>query len=216
MPRDGAKPGCGRSDEQHVAYCRSATTTWEQLVEMISSRGREVLSTIDEAAILEDLKEFDPAVVGTFPLGLERSGSDVDILCFADDLQAFIKRAQTLFSDRPRFSAGRRTIDDQPEAAVVRFTVGDVPVELFAQPIPTTLQRGFQHFEVERRLLKLGGQPLARRVRDARRDGDSVEVAFAEVLELGGDPFTAVLELRHETDAELRERIADSLGHAEE
>lgn len=170
-------------------------------------RGQAALAAVDDAGVLQVLAAFDPVVVGTFPLGLDRPGSDVDIVCCATDLDAFLAEVVPAFERWPGFTSHRRVSDDQPEAAVVRLMVGDVPIEIFAQPIPTARQRGYRHLTVERRLLELGGRELADRVRAARRDGVSVEVAFAEVLGLDGDPYLAVLALEDESDARLHERI---------
>lgn len=165
------------------------------------------MSLVERNGVLDALTGYDPVLVGTFPLGLDRPGSDVDVLCHADDLDEFLCTAAAAFADRPGFRSHRRAASGQPAAAVVSFEIEGVPVELFAQPLPTAEQHGFRHFVVEQRLLALGGDPFADRVRRARRPGDSVEIAFAEVLGLDGDPYVAVLDLEGETDAQLLARI---------
>ncbi|HEX7924915.1 MAG TPA: DUF4269 domain-containing protein, partial [Bradyrhizobium sp.] len=67
-------------------------------------------------------------------------------------------------------------------------------------------QRGWIHFEVERRLLALDDGRLRRAVGKLRADGLKTEPAFAAALGISGDPYRGLLELAAETDAELRAR----------
>lgn len=170
-------------------------------------RGMDAVVLVHDYGVLDALASYDPVVVGTFPLGLHRPGSDVDVLCVAADLDRFEAHARETFGGRAGFRSHRRRRDGQPDAAVVRFELDGVPVELFAQPVPTAEQRGFRHFVVEQRLLSIGGKDFAAEVRGARRSGESVEIAFAEVLQLTGDPYLAILDLEHDTDAQLLQRI---------
>jgi hypothetical protein len=41
------------------------------------------------ARLPRDLAPFAPTLVGTYPLGLQIEGSDLDIACTCDDLGAF-------------------------------------------------------------------------------------------------------------------------------
>ena len=178
---------------------------------METAQGRRALAVVRGAGVLQALAAHDPVVVGTFPLGLDREGSDVDVLCHADDLQRFIDHATAAFGGHPRFSSHRFVPRDGHEAAVVRFAVDEVPVEVFAQPVPTTGQHGYRHLQVERRLLALGGERLAARLRASRPPGASVEAAFAQVLGLPGDPFEAVLSLEGASTARLETLVTHAL-----
>lgn len=178
---------------------------------MVTAQGRRALAVIRQAGVLDALEAYDPVVVGTFPLGLDREGSDVDVLCHADDLQRFIDHATAAFGDHEQFGSHRFVPRDGHEAAVVRFAVDEVPIEVFAQPVPTTDQHGYRHLQVERRVLALGGERLATKLRASRAPGASVEAAFAEVLGLTGDPFEAVLSLEGASTARLEALVADAL-----
>ncbi len=171
---------------------------------MTVPRGRAAVRQVEEAGVLGALAAYDPVIVGTFPLELDRPGSDVDILCHADDLEGFERDVTERLGSRSDFRSHRRVAPDQAEASVVRFELTGLPVEIFAQPVPTRDQRGHRHFVVEARLLELGGERLAARLRAARRPGESVEVAFAQVLRLPGDPYLAVLALHEASDATLQ------------
>lgn len=44
---------------------------------------------IQELALLTILREFDPCIIGTPPLGIEIDSSDIDVACSANDLSDF-------------------------------------------------------------------------------------------------------------------------------
>ena len=86
-------------------------------------------------------------------------------------------------------------------------------MEVFGQAVPVERQRGYRHLLVERRLLKLGGEALADRVRAHRtQHGGSLEPAFAATLRLDGDPYEAVLALEVDDDAQLRRLVSTAVG----
>lgn len=175
---------------------------------MLTPQGRRALDVVRRTGVLDALEGYDPVVVGTFPLGLDREGSDVDVLCHADDLPRFVDHATAVFGDHRGFRTHRFVPRDGHEAAVIRFAVDEVPVEVFAQPVPTRDQHGYRHLQVEQRLLELGGDPLTAMLRARRRPGSSVEDAFAEVLGLTGDPFEAVLSLERAPIGRLEALVA--------
>lgn len=49
-------------------------------------KNTKVWSALSESKILEKFKDYYPLVAGTFPLGIETSGSDIDILLCSHDL----------------------------------------------------------------------------------------------------------------------------------
>ena len=152
--------------------------------------------------LLELLAPFRPLVAGTFPLGLQVAGSDLDVLCEAPDLDAF----EAFLDAHPAwFAAGRRYRVESvaPSACVAQIEVSGLPVEIFAQPVPVQRQVAFRHMVVEGRLLARGGAPLADAVRAMKAAGTKTEPAFAAVLGLPGDPYAALLGLEGCGAAEL-------------
>ena len=139
--------------------------------------------------VLRALTPYSPTLVGTFPLGLQIEGSDLDVACSCADLDAFARLLNTL-----GFARIER-LPMSPEAVVASMTIDDVEVEVFCQATPVHAQAGFRHMVVEARLLAIGGEPLAQRVRAAKRSGLKTEPAFAAVLGLDGDPYRVLLEL---------------------
>lgn len=154
------------------------------------------------------LADFDPRVIGTLPLGLDISTSDIDVAVHASDPDAV---ADILWARRERLTAlslRRWTHGDRP--LVAEFTHLGWSFEVFAAPVPVIDQAGWRHFDVERRLLSIGGERLRNAVRTQRLAGLKTEPAFAAVLALAGDPYSALLKLYLADDAELTE-IVDHL-----
>ncbi|WP_076862876.1 DUF4269 domain-containing protein [Bradyrhizobium mercantei] len=163
-------------------------------------------SAVTSSAVLERLGQFDPRIVGTLPLGLAVPGSDIDIVCHAPDPNAFADIVWTHYQSADDFALYRWTSPPQP--VIARFVWDGWPFELFGDRQPVEQQRGWIHFEVERRLLALDDGRLRRAVGSLRAGGLKTEPAFAAALEISGDPYRGLLELAVETDAELRARLA--------
>lgn len=147
---------------------------------------------IARVGVLDALNAFDPHVAGTPPLGLDLPGSDIDILCHAPDAGAFEAVLRGAFSARPGFAVRRWS--DQV-TVIATFTAQGWPFEIFGQPLPVAQQQGWRHFQVERTLLAMGGDPFRAAVMAYRRDGLKTEPAIAAVLGLEGDPYRALLAI---------------------
>lgn len=168
-------------------------------------------SAVTSSAVMELLKRFDPRIVGTLPLGLAVPGSDIDIVCHALDPNAFADIVWSHYQSADDFVLYRWTSGTRP--AIARFVRDGWPFELFGDQLPVHQQRGWIHFEVERRLLALDDGRLRRAVSELRANGLKTEPAFAAALGISGDPYGGLLELAAETDAELRARlVACGLG----
>ncbi len=158
-----------------------------------------------QSGVLARLAPFDPHVAGTPPLGLDLPDSDIDILCHAPDPQAFAAAVWAACRDLPGFAMWQWQGRDRP--VVAQFQFAGWLFELFGQGRPVAEQLGWRHFQIERRLLALGGEPLRTAVMACRHAGAKTEPAFAQVLGLAGDPYAALLTLEALDDAGLRARI---------
>lgn len=167
----------------------------------------DVLAELDLPAAL---KQFDARVVGTPPLELDTPESDIDLICEAQDAEAFIKVIRRRFGAEDGFTIEQR--DQFARPVVVNFKRSGWPVEIYAIAQPTSQQPAWLHFDVERRLLSLAGEAFKTIVRDLRSRGFKTEPAFAEALDLAGDPFTALSELSLKEDDALIE-VLRSAGH---
>jgi hypothetical protein len=156
---------------------------------------------IDRLGILAVLRDHDPHVAGTLPLGIDIPGSDIDILCHAPDADAFARLVWAAFGAQARFSIRQWTGAERP--VIAQFEAHGWAFELFGHASPVAQQRGWRHFQVERRLLALGGAPFRQAVMERRRQGAKTEPAFARSLCLDGDPYAALLEIHSGDDGQL-------------
>ena len=158
----------------------------------------EVLEELD---LLQLLARYEPTVIGTPPLGIDVSTSDIDIACTAEDLRQFEEDAQRLFSHHAAFAVSDLHWLQTP-AVKASFFVHDWEVELFCQALPIHEQWGVRHFVIEQRILELVPQ-LREPVIALKHSGLKTEPAFAWQLALEGDPYEAMLELENLSDEEL-------------
>ena len=153
------------------------------------------------------LAPFSPTLVGTFPLGLQVDGSDLDIACSCENLDVFERALREL----PVVPTSITRVAMAPEAVVASLSWDGVPIEIFAQPVPVHAQAGFRHMVVEARLLVAGGDELRARVLALKRAGVKTEPAFARVLGLDGDPYVALLAAESWSAARIAGVVARAL-----
>jgi hypothetical protein len=175
---------------------------------MASPTYLEALQRLD---LLAALARFDPHVAGTPPLGLEMPGSDIDVLCHVVDADAFTRTVWDFASNHEQFAIHQWTRDARP--VVASFKAHGWPIEIFGASRPVVQQAGWRHFTVERRLLALGGDAFRTAVMGRRRGGLKTEPAFAAVLGLAGDPYSALLDVEARSDIDLL-RLLNGRGFA--
>jgi hypothetical protein len=151
-------------------------------------------AALSAAGVLELLARFDAVLAGTYPLDLAVTGSDLDVLCYAPDLNAFEAALREAFGDKPDLRWKRQKVR-AAVAGVAHFQSQGLPVEVFGEAVPVKRQYAYRHMLVEARLLRLGGEPLRRAVLELKQAGVKTEAAFAQVLGLRGDPYERLWEL---------------------
>lgn len=156
---------------------------------------------LDDLGVLQALAEFEPTIIGTPPLGIDVSTSDIDVACTASDLSRFKSAATARYGDRPGFAVKDLKHFGAP-ALGVTFSTAGWEIELFCQQLPINQQWGVRHFNVEQRVLRLCPE-LREQVIELKQAGIKTEPAFAQLLGLQGDPYEAVLELETWSDEAL-------------
>ncbi|MFC3749308.1 DUF4269 domain-containing protein [Paenibacillus sp. GCM10012306] len=164
---------------------------------------KEVHTLLTELNVLTVLSQYHPVLVGTVPLGIQVEGSDLDIICEVHDREAFAAQVGLHFGEMDQYSCESRTVDGTPRIKI-NFSVGGWPVELFGQPRPSREQNGYIHMVVEARVLSILGDSFRKQVIQLKRQGVKTEPAFAQLLQLEGDPYEAVLGLDKLSEMELR------------
>ncbi len=167
---------------------------------------QRVHSAIEGCRVLDLLSEFDPLIAGTFPLKIATNSSDVDILLYSPNLDKLAAEISSHFSQCESFETHTR-IENDLEYLIARFNFHGVPFELFGQNIETVEQKAYKHFQVEERLLKLGGQKLRTQIISYRKQGLKTEPAFARALNLHEDPYLKLLELHNGSNSNLIELL---------
>jgi uncharacterized protein len=170
-------------------------------------RNALVFQALKESRALEVLSQFNPLVAGTFPLGLDVDGSDLDILLESKNLDMVDKTISEAFGQQISFKTSRVTVEGV-QTLIASFEFANVSFELFAQPIPTQKQTAYRHFQIEERILDLGSDRLTHTITALRTQGLKTEPAIAKALRLSGDPFGALLNLHGVSHMALASFIA--------
>jgi uncharacterized protein len=170
---------------------------------------KPVFGALQRVGILREFRDHDPLVAGTFPLGISTPTSDIDLLMFSKDLKETQERLSKKYSTFFGFRSEQIVVESE-HTLLTSFIFDNVPFEIFAQNTPSVRQRGYLHFLVEERLLKLGGSKFLTRVRDLREKGLKTEPAFAQALNLFADPYEALLKLQTQSEVAMRFAISKS------
>lgn len=161
-------------------------------------RQRKAHDTLVDLKIFEHLRRFDPALVSTVCVGLDVSGSDLDVICEVRDQVDFRSTVENLYGDQQRFQVWKRA----GGAVVARFDTEVFPVEIFGTEQRVETQAAWQHLTVMKRLVEIEPR-LREKVRERKRAGCGTEPAFAKLLGLEGDPYEAMLSLKMAPREEL-------------
>jgi Domain of unknown function (DUF4269) len=164
-------------------------------------------AALDDLRVFDILAEFQPAWVGTVPLGIDVPTRDLDIVWVAPKLDRFAAVVDHAYGRFPNFELRHERFSDQP-AVLASFAAPTFLIELVAQTIPITQQRAYRHMIVEERLLKLAGWAAREAIRALKATGLKTEPAFARYFGLAGDPYR-VLSGLYEAPADTPRRLVE-------
>ncbi|KOP67797.1 HIT family protein [Bacillus sp. FJAT-18019] len=168
-----------------------------------SAKQRDAALVIDELGIMDHLKSYDPILVGTIPIGIDIAGSDLDIICCVSDFTLFEREIKSRYSSLiPELTCTSRIVN-KIERMVVRFQYKDWDFEIFAQPVPSSKQNGYRHMMIEHKLLNQLGEAAKQRIIELKRSGFKTEPAFAELLNIPGDPYEELLNMSSWSEDQL-------------
>jgi hypothetical protein len=186
----------------------SVSRNWHDITYLAqgNERQRRAYEVLMEVGVLRDLAEFTPVLAGTIPLDLDIEGSDLDILCAAQELGEFQERLIRLYARHEGFRVGQVEINGV-RSVIANFSCRGFPFEVFGQPVPVVEQNGYRHMDVEARLLALGGEEAREAIRNLKRQGIKTEPAFARYFQLPGDPYATLAHLATLDEESLRAAI---------
>jgi hypothetical protein len=122
-----------------------------------------------------------------------RSDSDIDIVCCAADRSSVATLLWEHFREADDFALYQWSARGRP--VIAKFSTYGWPFEIFASATPVQDQAGWRHFDVEKRLLSLGGPAFRTTICAFRAGGVKTEPAFARALELEGGPLRRPVQL---------------------
>ena len=146
----------------------------------IQQRG---FSAITTCGVMNMLKGFDPVVVGTLPLDLFTDKSDIDIICYYSDIDKF----------RALFHHSKVRILNGVQSVIANFDYDCFEFEVVGQPVPVSEQVAYRHMVVEWKVLSTNGKDFKDKIISLKNGGMKTEPAFAQMLNLEGDPYEALL-----------------------
>lgn len=153
---------------------------------------RTVYGLLREAGILEMLSPYNALLVGTIPIEISIDSSDLDIICFSEKLDDFRRHAEQLFQRKRCFRVSDKAVQGE-RTIVIHFMLGTFAVEIFAQRIPVKEQNGYRHMVKEFEILTKRGQEFRQKIIALKNRGIKTEPAFAQLLEIKGDPYIGLL-----------------------
>jgi hypothetical protein len=169
---------------------------WQDVSYLLDGNERQqsAHSALHDLGVFDVLFEYTPVLVGTVPIGVDVEDSDLDIVCYAPDLDRFSRLVIAAFGRSDGFRIKEKSIKGI-RSVVASFHHAGFRVEIFGQPVEVTEQHAYRHMVVEHRLLTIGGSAARDGIRALKRDGVKTEPAFAHYFGLAGDPYERLLEL---------------------
>lgn len=160
-----------------------------------TARQRKAFEVLNENLILQKLSDFMPVLVGTIPINIDIDSSDLDIACYWTHKNHFIETVKNHFSEEKGFQIYEKEISGIA-AVVANFFVDDFEIEIFGQNLPVEEQFGFRHMIIEAKILEEKGGDFRQKIIALKKSGIKTEPAFAQLLNLKGNPYEALLNFK--------------------
>jgi len=164
---------------------------------------QKTYTILTETEILRILHKFTPIVIGTIPIEIDIPGSDIDIACSFSNLHELKETITDNFSSYNSFS---EKVKENGSIYVAHFEYHDLPIEIYAEALPTNKQNGYRHMLVENRILQIAGNLFRQQIIDLKMSGYKTEPAFGKLLSLE-NPYQDLLLLESLSEQELRTTI---------
>ena len=162
--------------------------------------------------IFKILKEFNPILVGTIPIGIDVEKSDLDIVCEINlKNKDSLKNISTKnFSQFKNF----KIIDtfSTTGVVVINFFVDDMEIEIYASKVSSFETNGYRHMIIEERILSCCSLKFKEKIVALKKSGIKTEPAFAKLLKLNGNPYEELLNLEFLSDEEIVGKLKE-LGY---
>ena len=167
-----------------------------------------VLEKLKKMQILQILEKYDPIFAGTIPIDIHTPESDVDIICYAQNLEEFHNHLTDHFQGYDNFKIHQKAIKSK-QSVVCSFDTEWFLIEIFGQNTPSRMQDAYKHMCVEERIINLSPDPKLFRykIRNMKLSGIKTEPAFGQYFNLKGCPYTRLLELEKLSDSDILQTL---------
>jgi Domain of unknown function (DUF4269) len=160
-------------------------------MKMGTEKQQDAFTAILELDILNELSTYNPVLCGTLPIGIDISGSDLDIIMEVQEIEPFEELIQTLYNKEDGFTIKRKTINGN-EVVKANFIFRGFEFELFGQAQPVHRQHAYLHMMIEHELLQRDPD-LQQKVIQLKKQGYKTEPAFCKIFDITGDPFEGLI-----------------------
>lgn len=162
---------------------------------------------VTELKLFEIFKDHEPFIGGTIPLGIDLPESDIDFLVTFPTHFDFKNLCTAQFSGNPDFAMSQGHANGA-DYSLCQFTYRRVKIEIYSSVTTTFEQNGFQHYQIEEKLLKYGVLEWQNEVIKLKSQGLKTEPAFARLLNKDDvDSYLYLKQLQKKPIQELREII---------
>lgn len=159
----------------------------------IQRKSYKILKKIE---IFTILKEFNPILVGTIPLGINVENSDLDIVC---ELRNRLKKI--IIENFSKYS--KFQVRERKDSFICNFFVENIEIEIYASKIKSEETNGYKHMVIENKILKITNSRFKKAVIELKKEKIKTEPAFAKILKIEGDSYEKLLELEKYSEKEL-------------
>lgn len=156
-----------------------------------TEKQQDAYSAIMELDIMNRLSSYTPVLCGTLPIGIDITGSDLDIIMEVQELDPFEGLIQTLYNKKDGFTIKRKMINGK-EVMKANFTFSGFEFELFGQAQPVHKQHAYLHMVIEHELLQRY-PALQQKVIHLKNQGYKTEPAFCKIFDITGDPYEGLI-----------------------
>lgn len=152
---------------------------------------KKAFNVLTALNIFEDFKEYQPLLVGTIPLEIQTLKSDLDIILYTNQITDLAKKLELYFKSEKEFTI--RVIDLEQHILVCDFWFEGFEIEIYSQNKPTQQQMGYLHMLKEYEILQANSNAFKKQIIALKQQGIKTEPAFAQLLNLEGNPYEALL-----------------------
>lgn len=161
-----------------------------------NEKQQKVYDVLNKLNIMEDLILYSPVLCGTIPIRIDTLQSDLDIVMEVHNFDVFEQEMRSLYGSYKEFKIKKKKIKTT-ESIKVNFEFEGFKFELFAQPKPVRNQNAYRHMIVEHMLL-IQHPHIREEILRLKENGLKTEPAFAQVLNIDGDPYDELILLGQE------------------